>query len=36
MFMPYTPARNVNGTKIVETIVNVFMMSFMRFETSDM
>jgi hypothetical protein len=35
MFMPYTPARNVNGMKIVPMIVSTLTMSLVLFETTD-
>ncbi len=34
-FIPKKPARNDIGRNITVTIVNVFMMSFVRFETTD-
>ncbi len=36
MFMPYTPARNESGMKIVLITVSTFMISFMRLEIADM
>src|SRR6187549_1479787 len=35
-FIPYTPARNVSGIKMLLMIVSTFMISFMRLETEDM